>query len=71
MLILIIPKTLILMKINRRREIRMPVQRGSIIRWAKETMVSVKRIIPIWWLTPMCRVICSVVGVNRPSAVEE
>ena len=72
MLILIVPRTLILMKRNRRRERRMPVQRDNITRRAMETMVSVKRII-VWilWLIPTCRAMVSVVRVNRPRIMED
>ena len=37
---------------------------------AMGTMVSVKQTIQILWLRPMCRAMCSVVRVNRPSMVE-
>ena len=70
MLILITPRTLILMKRNRRRERSTPVQKDIIVRRTREIVVSVKRIIQILWLTPMCRAMCSVVRVNRRSAVE-
>ena len=66
MSILIIPRIPILMRRNRRRERRTMVQRYSITtREAMGIMVSAKRIIQILWLTLMC----SVVKVNRPSAV--
>ena len=69
--ILIIPRIPILMKRNRRRERRTAVRRdSSITKEATGAMVSVKRTIQILWLTPMCRVIRSIVRVNHPNAVE-
>ena len=66
MLIVIIPRIPILMRRNRRRERRMAVQRDiNTTKGAMGIMVSAKRIIHILWLTLMC----SVVKVNRPSAV--
>ena len=67
MLIWKIPKIPILTKRSRRRERRMLVQKDRI---TTGTVVSVKRIIQILWLTPMCRVMHSIVRVNRPSAME-
>ena len=70
MLIRVIPKIPILMKKSRSRERRMPVQRDRITRRTTGTMVSVRQIIQILWLTPMYRAMRSIVRVNRPSAVE-
>ena len=65
--ILIIPRIPILMRRNRRRERRPVVQKDSITtKEAMGIMVSAKQIVQILWLTP----ICSIVKVNRPSAVE-
>ena len=65
--ILIIPRTPILMRRNRRRERRMVVRRDNITTKATMgIMVSAKQIVQILWLTPIHRVMVNVVKESRP-----